>query len=140
MKRILLKLVLLNLAATIALPLIGLAQVGAPTYCTIRADTGIAACPTPGETATYERLYDGVSGAICCLMSTINYFVNWIFFLLLAVAVIVGIMGGYSIITSGGDPAKVESGRRMILYAIIGVIVALFARAIPPIARMMVGV
>jgi magnesium-transporting ATPase (P-type) len=140
MKKISPALVLLSLAAVIAIPSIGLAQ--APESCTIRANTGITGCPSVGRTATYTETYgpNQVSGAICCLMSTINNIINWIFFFLLVVAVIVGIIGAYNIITAGGSAEKVETGRKFIMYAIIGVIVALFAKAIPAIAKMLVGV
>jgi hypothetical protein len=142
MKKISPALVLLSLAAVIAIPSIGLAQ--PPESCTIRANTGITACPGVGQTATYTETYgtgtNQVSGAICCLMSTINNIINWIFFFLLVVAVIVGIIGAYNIITAGGSAEKVETGRKFIMYAIIGVIVALFAKAIPAIAKMLVGV
>jgi FtsH-binding integral membrane protein len=144
MKKISPALVLLGLAAVIAIPSIGLAQEAAPDRCTIRANTGIVACPGVGQTAIYTQTYgtgaSAVSGAICCLFSTINYIINWIFFILLIVAVIVGILGAYNIITSGGSAEKVETGRKLIMYAIIGVIVAMFAKAIPAIAKMFVGV
>jgi hypothetical protein len=143
MKKISPALVLLSLVAAITIPSIGLAQ--APDKCTIKAATGIEGCPGVGQEAVYTQNYPAtgtpvVSGAICCLMSTINQIINWIFVILLTVAVLVAIIGAYNIITAGGSTEKVETGRKFIMYAIIGVIVAIFAKAIPAIAKMLVGV
>lgn len=43
-------------------------------------------------------------------------------------AVIMVIIGGIKFITSSGDPSNVTSARNTILYAIIGVVVAVIAR------------
>jgi hypothetical protein len=45
-------------------------------------------------------------------------------------AVIVVIIGGLQYILSAGDPARINSAKNTILYAIIGLIVALSAQAI----------
>jgi hypothetical protein len=39
------------------------------------------------------------------------------------------IFGAYQIITAGGDPEKIEHGKKMIIYALIGVSILLFANA-----------
>jgi hypothetical protein len=92
MKKISPALVLLSLVAAITIPSIGLAQ--APGKCTIRANTGITGCPDVGGEAEYTTNYgtNQVSGAICCLMSTINQIINWIFVILLTVDVLVAII------------------------------------------------
>ncbi len=46
------------------------------------------------------------------------------------VAVIMIIVGGFKIVTSGGDSNKVASGRSTVLYAVIGLIVVILARII----------
>jgi cytochrome bd-type quinol oxidase subunit 2 len=43
-------------------------------------------------------------------------------------------LGGYSIITAGGSAEKVETGRRWILYAIVGLVVILIAEALARVA------
>jgi len=47
-----------------------------------------------------------------------------------AVSVIMIIIGGLKMIMSQGNPSNVESGRNTILYAVIGVIVAIGSYAI----------
>lgn len=46
------------------------------------------------------------------------------------VAVIMLIVGGFNFITSGGDSGKVTSARNTILYAIIGIVIVVFAQVI----------
>lgn len=41
-------------------------------------------------------------------------------------ALIVLIIGGYSILTSQGDPNKINVGKSFIIYAIIGLLLAIF--------------
>jgi hypothetical protein len=50
------------------------------------------------------------------------------------VAVIFVIMGGYKIITAGGDVVAVETGKRWILYALVGLVVILVAEALARVA------
>lgn len=45
-------------------------------------------------------------------------------------AVIVIIIGGFNFVTSGGDPQKVSTAKNTILYAVIGLIVAVLAQAV----------
>lgn len=58
---------------------------------------------------------------------------------LLAIAVpVVSIMvlvGGFRLMTAGGSPEKVESGRKIILYAVVGFVVVLGANAVVAILR-----
>jgi len=42
------------------------------------------------------------------------------------VAIIFIIVGGYYIMTSQGDPAKLEKGKSYITYSIVGVLLAIF--------------
>lgn len=45
-------------------------------------------------------------------------------------SVIMIIVGGFQYITSAGDPSKVNSAKNTILYAVIGIVVVLFAQAL----------
>lgn len=55
---------------------------------------------------------------------------NLLLFVLGAIAVIVIIIGGIKYTTSDGDSAKIKSAKDTILYAIVGIVVALLAYAI----------
>ena len=64
------------------------------------------------------------------LGSIIARVVNILLYIIGAAAVIMIIFGGFKYITSGGDSAGVTSAKNTILYAVIGLIVALLAFAI----------
>jgi hypothetical protein len=42
-------------------------------------------------------------------------------------------------VTAGGSPEKASQGRQYLIYAVIGIIIALIARAIPTIAKALLG-
>jgi len=55
---------------------------------------------------------------------------NVLIFLVGAISVIVLIIGGLRYVVSGGNPAQVQGAKNTILYAIVGIVVALAAFAI----------
>ncbi len=70
------------------------------------------------------------SGKEINLFQTIQTIINWILAVLGLVAVIMVIIGGFTYMTSQGDPTKTKKARDTILYGIIGLIIALLAFAI----------
>lgn len=64
------------------------------------------------------------------LIKALDTIANLIFWILLVISVIVLIWGGVKFVTSGGDPDKVKEAKNLIMYAIVGVIIALLARGI----------
>jgi hypothetical protein len=131
------------LAGLLVLPVIVHGQIGAPPeQCTIRATTYINDCPGVGEVVNFNSTYgtSGISGAVCCVFSSISLVVNWVFFFLIVVSVLIGVYGALEIVTSGGNAEKVESGRKFILYAIVGLVIAFLVRSIPFIAKTIIGV
>jgi len=65
---------------------------------------------------------------------------DWIFIFLMAISALMIIMGAIKFTTAGGNPDAVKQGRNYIMYAAIGIAIALFARAIPSIVKLMMGV
>ncbi len=55
---------------------------------------------------------------------------NLLLYIVGIVAVIMMIIGGFLYITSSGDPSRTKSAKDTILYAVIGIVVALLAYAI----------
>jgi hypothetical protein len=110
------------------------------TSCNLRHNftnfTGFT-CPNSGTVCNFND--NANTCGSCCLLDTIYTVTDWIFYLAVAVAVIFIILGAFSIITAGGSPEKVQSGRNYILYAIIGLIIGLMAKGIPAIARAILG-
>ncbi|MDN5835469.1 MAG: hypothetical protein L0H36_02420 [bacterium] len=56
--------------------------------------------------------------------------VNVVLFLVAAVSVVVIIYGGFRYIVSNGDSTKIQGAKNTILYAVVGLVVAILAFAI----------
>jgi len=59
-----------------------------------------------------------------------NQIVNVVLSVVIIVAIIAIILAGYKFITAGGEPDKVNEARMTIMYAAIGVIVAVLAKTL----------
>lgn len=64
------------------------------------------------------------------VIAAVNSVINWLFAILLIVAVIFILLAGFSFVTASGDPAKVGVARNYVLYALIGVAVAFLAKGL----------
>lgn len=106
-----------------ALLVIGL--IGVPTLITA------SAYAAPGD-----EILNGASGASgearndAKLSADFEKVVNFILYVLGAVAIIMIIFGGFRYVVSGGDGSAITAAKNTILYAVIGLIVALLAYAI----------
>ena len=60
----------------------------------------------------------------------IEKIINFIFWVALAIVPIIIIIAGFLFLTSGGDPEKVRTAKRMIFWAVIGLAIILFAKGI----------
>ena len=77
--------------------------------------------------------------AICCIMNTVYNVTDWIFIILVGVAALMVLFGAFQLLTAAGTPEKVTSGRNYILYAAVGLAVALMAKAVPGVVKLIVG-
>ncbi|MCK4520867.1 hypothetical protein KAT95_03350 [Candidatus Parcubacteria bacterium] len=55
---------------------------------------------------------------------------NFLFWLLMAVAIIFLIVAGITFVTAQGDPEKVKKARDYVLYALIGVVIGVMAKGL----------
>ena len=62
--------------------------------------------------------------------STISTPIGWAFWLLIMISVIMVVIGGFKYVTSQGNQQQLKSAKDTILYAIVGLVVAISARAI----------
>lgn len=91
---------------------------------------------TVGAVNVFSDACDGSSNAICAdttgkgLNTTIKTIINILLYILGAVAVIVIIIAGVMYVISVGDPNAVNKAKNTLLYAVIGLIVAIIAYAI----------
>ncbi|MDP2951577.1 MAG: hypothetical protein Q8N55_04290, partial [bacterium] len=80
------------------------------------------------------------SWALICFTGTVYVVTNWIFFIMMTLAVILIIIGGAMYMLSGGDTTKAGKGKSLITYALIGLAIALVAKFIPPIVKLILGI
>ncbi len=69
------------------------------------------------------------------IFEALNNIANYAFTLLLIVGVIAIIWAGFMFITAQGDPDKVNKAKKFLVYAIIGIFVAVLARGIVGLIR-----
>lgn len=130
-------LVLITVLGLSVLPLVANAQEKLVEQCTLIVDlSDVDTACTKG--ATVSALTTKAWG-MCCALNAVYKITNWIFIVLVFLAVIFFLIGAYTLITAAGDPTKVASGRNYILYAIIGLAVAFLARAVPSVAKAIIG-
>jgi hypothetical protein len=86
-------------------------------------------CPSDGSSCSLDST--SYTCATCCLVDKVYTFTDWIFVAIMLFVTVKIFQGGYYILTSAGDDKKLTLGRQNILWALAGMAVALFARAIP---------
>lgn len=64
---------------------------------------------------------------------------NWLLYIVIALAVVFIIYAGFLYLTSGGDDEKTKAAKNYIVYAVIGIAIALLARGIVLLAKNFIG-
>ena len=99
--------------------------------------TGLLVLPAVASAGLLEDIF-GIGGGGTSptsapqtdVMVVLDSITDWLFALLLIVAVIAIIIAGYYFITAQGDPDKVSKARNFVLYAVIGVLVGFIAKGL----------
>ena len=79
--------------------------------------TGTMTAPLKGVTST-------------SVIGTLGNVANWIFYILLAVSVVLIVLAGMQYATAQGDPEKIKDAGQKVLYALVGIIVAALAKGL----------
>jgi len=74
-----------------------------------------------------------------CLVNVVYTVTNWIFYLMMIAVVIVFVVAGAMYMMSSGDAEKTKSAKNLLIFGIVGLIVALVARLIPSVVKLIVG-
>jgi len=74
------------------------------------------------------------------ILNLIDRIIVYIFTLAIPIAVIMYIIAGYRFITAAGDPAKVDTAKKMVLWVSIGLLVATASRGLVALMREIIGV
>jgi len=72
-------------------------------------------------------------------MEKIYTITDWIFIIFISLAVIFVLWGGFLLMTAAGNDEKVANGRKWVTWAMIGLIVAFLAKAVPPLVRAIIS-
>ncbi len=66
--------------------------------------------------------------------------VNWLFWGLIVLSIVMFLVGGYRYVTSGGEPEKISGANKTLRYAAIAVVIAIVAAGVPTIIGSFFGV
>ena len=99
------------------------------------------ACPKPSDTGTTVSTVDWNSEqwGMICLVNAVIYVTNWIFYLMIIAVVIVFVIAGAMYMMAGGDSEKTKGAKGLMIYGIVGLVIALIAKLIPSVVRLIVG-
>ena len=110
-----------------------LALLGGVVFATVMPDTALAACSASNlsiQSGAECARGNGQPAQLFGDGSVFRRITDILLFLVGAIAVIMLIIGGIRYVISGGDQSQVTAAKNTILYAIIGIVVALLAYAI----------
>lgn len=74
----------------------------------------------------------GVIGQFCTVLS-------WVFTAAILASILFVLLAAFKYLTSSGDPEKLKTAQRMIIFAAIGVAVAILARTLPVLVGSFLG-
>jgi hypothetical protein len=69
----------------------------------------------------------------------IEKIISFIFWIAIAIVPIMIIIAGFLFLTSGGDPEKVRTAKKMLLYTCIGLVIILLAKGIISLIKAVIG-
>lgn len=104
------------------------------TVSALQHTPAYAQAPAPAQNSFKNQITDGSratgTNTNASVEDGLKQVVNILLFLIGAVSVIVIIVGGLMYVVSAGDSGRTKKAKDTIMYAVIGLVVALFAFAI----------
>lgn len=114
---------------------LNLASVGLVAYAMSALNAMAQSLPTPAPTPTTPAPIAGGTGIIVF----VNQIATWISFLFWALAVIFIFYAAFLYLTAGGEEEKVKKANHQLIYAVIAIVVALFAYGLPLFVKNILG-
>lgn len=96
--------------------------------------------PAIGLAERIEPLDETALTTPSAIITLIENITKYIFYGVMAIAVLFIIISAFYFLTAAGNPDKVTTARQMLIYALIGVAVALLAYALPFIVKGILGI
>jgi hypothetical protein len=66
-------------------------------------------------------------------MNTLNGILKWVYTIVLVLSVVMGLYAAFLYVTAGGEQAKVKKASGVLMYAVIGIVIAVLAFSITKI-------
>lgn len=159
MKKVIYLVTLSVLLAALVMPVVAFAQDDRPKECcTINrpikfddsgedCDKGKISAPNTEAAAECAGGSLQPTGNVCgwskwgmyCLINSINAVTDWIFYLMMIFVVVMIVIGGATYMLAAGSPERAGRGKGIIIYGIVGLVIALLARLIPSVVKMIIG-
>ena len=146
MRKILSVLILSVFLVGLIVPMLAQGQEDLPNSCKLtkaNAKWKDAKCVEPktgGEICPFD---DGVADhadcGMCCLLQTVYNVCDWLFYLMMVAVVIVFVIAGARYMMAAGDPEKSKGAKGMMIYGIVGLVIALIAKLVPSVVKLIVG-
>lgn len=73
------------------------------------------------------------------LLAIVDTLTNWLFAAFVSLAIIFLILAGLQFVSSGGDATKVSEARSKLIWAAVGIVVALASKGLVPVIRNIIG-
>ena len=70
----------------------------------------------------------------------IDAIIKFIFYIAVVIAPLVIIIGAFYLLTAGGDPKKIGTGKNIIIYTLIGLAIIMLARGLLAMIESIIGV
>jgi len=70
----------------------------------------------------------------------IDAIIKFIFYIAVVIAPLMAIIGAFYILTAGGDPKKIGTGKNIIIYTLIGLAIIMLARGLIAMIESLIGV
>ena len=106
--------------------------VGQGELCTTPANCDSGLTCISGECLPELPAGPQTAGAVLTIIESIA---NWTFAIFLAISVIFLLWGAFEFVTGEGNPEKVSSAKKRLLYAVIGITLAFLANSVDDVLR-----
>ena len=73
------------------------------------------------------------------IAEVITGIVGWVYKIALIVAPLMIILGGFYLVTAAGDPERVNTGKKIITWTIVGIVVVLLATSVKVVIESLLG-
>jgi len=98
-------------------------------------------------TSTCEFTCTSTTGTICIqnplkscsFEDLVNSIINFIFYVAVALAPLMIIIGAFYLLTSGGSEQKIKTGKDIMMYTVIGLTIVLLAKGLISVIKQLLG-